>query len=87
MPWWVTAGQGKTGSADGDGMGCWDGPELLGRVVSLTLLAGWASRGLQDMLGAVVYQTLLFVFTHDDNIKLYFKNYQTFRPQGAFVSG
>ena len=28
-----------------------------------------------------------FVITHDDNIKLYFKNYLTFRPQGAFVSG
>ena len=35
----------------------------------------------------VVYQTLLYVITHDDNIKLYFKNDQKFRPQGAFVSG
>ena len=26
------------------------------------------------------------MYTHDDNIKLYFKKYQTFWPQGAFVS-
>ena len=29
----------------------------------------------------------IYVITHDDNIKLYFKYYQTFGPQGTLVSG
>ena len=35
----------------------------------------------------LTFMKFLFAITHEDNIKLYFKNGQTFQPQGALVSG